>query len=161
MNYERDITINQDALDVEWLEQPRLMLKYGRYMAEAELELATAKQNMEVKYAELDKDIRENPGDYGIEKIVEAGVMAAIKMNEGYKSAVKEYNECQYEYTMAKNAVKAFEHKKEALENLVRLFGQQYFSGPSVPRDLSREYQKHQDQKRADRKVAEGMKRSK
>lgn len=160
MNYERDITINQDALDVEWLEQPRLMMRYGRYLAEAELELANAKQALDIKRAELDKNIRMNPSNYDIEKVTEAAVSNAILGDAGYKSTVEEFNQCQYEYTMVKNAVKAFEHKKDALENLVRLFGQQYFAGPSVPRDLSKEYQKQQEQKKSDRKVAEKMKRT-
>lgn len=154
MNYDRDITINQDALDIEWLQQPRLMMKYGRYLAEAELELANAKQALDIKKAELDKNIRMYPEEYDIEKVTETAISNAILGNKGYKAAVDECNQCQYEYTMAKNAVKAFEHKKDALENLVRLFGQQYFAGPSVPRDLSKEYQKHEEQKRTDRKMA-------
>jgi hypothetical protein len=37
---------------------------------------------------------------------------------------------------MAQAAVNAFEQRKSALENLVRLFGQSYFAGPKMPRDL-------------------------
>ena len=33
-------------------------------------------------------------------------------------------------------AQKAFDQRKAALENLVKLYGMQYFAGPSEPRDL-------------------------
>ena len=38
--------------------------------------------------------------------------------------------------------LKAFEQRKDALENLVRLHGQQYFAGPKIPRDLPSEMEK-------------------
>ena len=34
MNYEKEILIDESALDVEWLEQPRLMMRYTRHAAE-------------------------------------------------------------------------------------------------------------------------------
>lgn len=158
MNYEKDINIDPDGLDTEWLSQPHLMLKYSQHLAEQRKLLDESKQSLDVAKAEADKKIRTNPEKYGIEKITEAVVGNAILIEKGYQQAYTEYLEAKYETDMAQAAVGAFEHRKNALENLVKLFGQQYFAGPKMPRDLSTEWQKKQDQKSADAKVG-SMKR--
>jgi len=142
MSYETDVTIDPDALDVEWLRQPQLMIKYAKISAEAKMEVLSAKENLDLVRAELDKDIRSDPDKFGIAKITESAVLNTIISNQRYKKANSEYLEKQYEYEMSRGAIQALEHKKDALENLVRLFGQQYFAGPNVPRDLSFEWQR-------------------
>ena len=42
----------------------------------------------------------------------------------------------------------AIDQKKSALENLVKLHGQMYFAGPSIPRDLDKEWEKREKEKR-------------
>lgn len=139
MNYERDIIIDDSALDVEWLEQPALMLKYSKHEVFLEKERDLKKIELDLKKAELDKDIRTNPDDYDIAKITESVVLNTILMQKDYQQLEKEYLETVYEYNVAKVAVRAFSQRKDALENLVRLHGQQYFAGPKIPRDLSKE----------------------
>lgn len=137
MNYEKDIEIDETALDVEWLEQPSLMLKYARYSAESRRALEEAKQSLDVARAEIDKQIRERPEDFGILKVTEGSIQSAILTEPQYKSAYQAYLDTKYESDMSQGAVRAFEQRKEALENLVKLHGQQYFAGPKVPRDLA------------------------
>jgi hypothetical protein len=43
------------------------------------------------------------------------------------------------------------EQRKDALENMVRLHGQQYFAGPRIPRNLTEERQAKQ--KKADTQI--------
>jgi hypothetical protein len=43
--------------------------------------------------------------------------------------------------------------KKEALENLVQLFGQQYFAGPKMPRDLSKKRARKEQQKETNKSI--------
>lgn len=153
MNYEKDIKIDETALDVEWLEQPRLMLKYTKHQALMEKEMLNAKEDVELCRAELDKKIRSNPQEFGVEKITETVVNNLIISNADYKETYREYLEMKYEYEVAKGAVHAFRDRKEALENLVRLHGQQYFAGPSVPRDLSKEWEQKQKQTESNQKI--------
>jgi len=54
LNYERDIYINADALDIEWLEQSELMLRYGRHEADTQRNLDLAKEKLDLIKAELD-----------------------------------------------------------------------------------------------------------
>ncbi len=153
MDYEKDMNIDPNSLDVEWLEQPNLMIKYGRVAAQTKLDMDKAKEKLEVVKAELDKDIRLNPEKYGIIKLTEGVVTSTILLQPEYKEASEAYIEASYEANMARYAVQAISDRKDALENLVKLHGMQYFAGPSVPRDLSKEWEAKQKQKKADSKI--------
>ena len=159
MNYEEDIRIDETALDVEWLEQPRLMIKYARNSAEASRRVEIAKARLDLVRAELDRDIRTVPTKYEIEKVVEAVVTNTILMQPKYQEKEAELIDARYEYEIARNAVYAINARKDALENLVKLHGMQYFAGPRIPRDLSKEYQNRASQKQVDSGIALKMKR--
>lgn len=159
MNYEADIQIDDNSLDLEWLDQPSLMLKYARVSAQTRRILDEAKQNLDVVRAELDKDIRENPDDYGIAKVTEGSITSAINTSDDYKKAFKAFLDAKYEADMAGGAVRAFDARKDALENLVRLHGQQYFAGPKIPRDLA--WERKEKEKKTDKGVASKLTRNK
>jgi hypothetical protein len=160
MNYENDITIDDSALDIEWLEQPKLMLKYAQYAAQTSMERDILKERVDVVKAELDAEIRTNPEKFGLAKITEGAVFNTILVQKEYQQIMKDYLQSKYEADVAKGAVNAFEHRKNALENLVKLFGQQYFAGPKMPRNLSEERQyREEQQKQVDAGVGMKLKR--
>jgi hypothetical protein len=115
--------------------------------------------------AEIDTKIRKNPEKYKLEKVTEGAVTAIILQSEEYKEANEEYLEKCFEYNVSSGAVKSFAQRKDMLELLVRLHGQQYFAGPRVPHDLSeqRKIKEQQKEKSAALQsgVASKMKRSK
>jgi hypothetical protein len=161
MNYELDIKIDPESLDVEWMEQPSLFLKYSKHLAQMRKEVDEARQDLDIKKAEVDRKIRENPEAYGIEgKITEGAIQSAILTEEEYQTAQKDYLEVKYEMDMAQGAVNAFNQRKEALENLVKLHGMSYFAGPQMPRDLSFEAKRFEEQKQANRNVKTGLTRT-
>lgn len=160
-DYEQDTAIDPDALDTEWLEQPRLMMRYAQFLANSRRELERAKEKLDIIRAELDKEIRTDPEKFGIAKVTEGAINSTILTNSDFQAGQKELNDAQYEVNMAQGAVRAIEGKKDALENLVRLHGQQYFAGPRVPRDLSKEWEQKQNQKSADAKVGGMIRRKK
>lgn len=153
MNYEQDVRIDPDALDLEWLEQSALMMKYTKHAAVTRDLMDKAKEKLDFVKAELDLDIRNNPSAYNLPKITEGAIASAISLNEKYQKAVEDYNEARFENEVAQGAVRSIDQKKTALENLVRLFQASYFAGPSVPRDLTEEYLKQENQKQANRGV--------
>lgn len=162
MNYQKDVSIDESGLDTEWLAQPGLMMKYSRISAQLHMDMDVAKENVDLVRAELDGKIRSNPAGFGIDpdiKVTEAVISGAILQQEVYKEAMTDFYQARYEWEMAKGAVSAIEHRKAALENLVRLHGLQYFAGPSVPRDLTKEWEQREVQKNADNMVATRMKR--
>ena len=145
MDYEKDIVIDENALDIEWLDQPKLMLKYTRNSAKMRMLVDKAKQDLDIAKAEADKRIRKRPEKFGLEKITEAAVMNAILIEEGYQEAYALYLEAKYESDMASGAVIAFEQRKSALENMVRLYNGNYFAGPKIPRNITEERQMRQE----------------
>ena len=159
MNYEKDIRIDETALDVEWLEQPKLFMKYAKHSARMAQELEREKEKLDLVRAGLDKEIRTDPEKFGIAKITETAVSNTIISHPEYKEANESYLEMKYEYDIARSAVNAMNMRKEALENLVRLHGMQYFAGPKIPRDLSQEKARREEQqKQIDGGVASKMK---
>jgi len=157
MDYEKDISIDEEALDIEWLEQPRLMMQYSKHLAQARMELDELKQALEITKAEIDRKIRATPEKYKLEKITDKSIESITITSSEYKQAFQEYLDAKYEADMAMSAVRAFEQRKEALENLVRLHGQQYFAGPKVPRDIS--WEREEKQKKVQSGIASKMKR--
>lgn len=138
--YEQDISINPDALDVEWVKQAQTFFKYAQLAAQARDRMDRQKDALDVIMAGLGLKIRTNPASYGLEKITEAGVQAAIILNKEYTAANDTLNQLKYEYEVLSAAVRSLDQKKTALENLVRLQGQSYFAGPESPRNIGKEW---------------------
>ena len=143
--YERDLEIDESALDIEWLEQAGRMFKYCKLQAEALRDMTHAKEEQDFVYAELNKKVRSDPEEYGVvagsRGITEDAIKAAIQTHADYGKAVDAYIDAKYEYDVVSGAVRSFDHRKAALEKLVQLFGASYFAGPQVPRNLAEERQ--------------------
>jgi len=163
MNYEKDIAIDDEALDIEWLEQPTLMLKYGKHQAQTQKNLDDAEEQLDYTVSELDSKIRQTPSRFGIPKdtkITEAVIKAAVLMQPSYKKCQESVIEKRFENNTAKNALKAFEQRKEALENLVKPYGQNYFAGPKMPRDIHEEREQRKEQQDStNKRISSGLKR--
>jgi hypothetical protein len=138
MDYELDIIIDESALDVECLEQSRLMLKYTKHSAQCRKAADEAEEALDLIKAEVEKEIREDPERFEIPKITEASVKAAILMDRRVKKAIQTWIDAKFEAKVADGAVTAFSNRKDMLEAMIKLHGQSYFAGPSVPHDLSK-----------------------
>lgn len=130
LNFEEDVVVNQYELDKEWVHQPLLMITYGQNEARAKLASDMSKERVEVIRASLSKNIRENPQAYDLSKVTETAIENNIQVSEEYLDAVQKMLDARYEYELARAATTAIATKKEALENLVKLYGMQYFADP-------------------------------
>jgi len=139
MSYESDIAIDETALDVEWVDHPRRMLLYCSNVAEAHKEMDLAKERLDFVKATLDQEVRAAQSG---PKQTEAQISALVIVHPEYVNASREYIERKYDHEIAVGAVRAFEHRKTALENLVRLHANAYFAGPAIPHNLSEERQR-------------------
>ena len=129
MGYKEDLEINEMALDQEWIKQPGLYLKYSIEAAEADFDRKKAKQNLEVIQAETDADVRAEAKKKG-EKITEKVVESRVLQDETYTEARDLVVQSDHNYNILMAAVRSFEQKKSALENLVKLHIAGYFSEP-------------------------------
>lgn len=181
LNYEADLHIDIDALEVEWMNQPALFMRYSKQLAEARDIFAQDSEKEDVLRAELASDIRKRPTVYEMEKVTEGSLNETVTrclavndfgMPTRDKEAIDIIKRFRAAHTMAldgKNnvdlleaAVRAFNQRKDALENLVRLHAQNYFAGPSVPHEVGREFiAKVEDRKNAvvREKIAKSLRR--
>lgn len=126
--------INRMALDTQWEEQPMLYLEHAERLAEANAAVDAIKDELERLKAEVDGEARGELSRNG--KFTEAMVASYIALDERMETKMKELREAQREAAACKADVIALDHRKSALENLVRLHGQEYFSVPvSTPED--------------------------
>lgn len=159
MSYQEDMYIDENALDVELLEQSSLMVKYSTLLAEAKQERDLAKEALDLTKAEVDRDIRNDPDKYELPKITEPVVSGAILMQDEYQEALKTLHDANFEVNVLQGVVNAIDARKSALENLVKLYGQEYFAGPVTPHDLS-ELRKER-QENLHHRVGKSMRRKK
>lgn len=156
LDYERDVGIDEQALDIEWLQQASLMYRYAKHQAQTRKAMDEAKERLDYVRASLEMDIRANPDKYGLSKVTEAAIASTILLQGGYQGASKAYINAKYENEIAGATVRAIDQKKTALENMVRLLAASYFAGPQAPRDLRvewGEYIKKQGNRDANTKV--------
>lgn len=133
MNFERDVQIDQDALDVEWRRQPMIYLKYSELYSGKQQQVNALKDNLEFIQAELDGEIRKGFEQEG-KKYTEAKVKAQIILSKEYVDALKKFHEAEREASQLRFILTAMEHKKKALENLTSLWLSSYFSSPKSPK---------------------------
>jgi len=161
MNYEEDMYIDESALDIEWLEQASLALRYGKHFAVMSDKLTRAEEKIKLVRAELIKEAHSDPvrclGKNV--KITADTVEAYYRTHERHEAAKKEWITAQFEARIAEIAKNEISYtRKAALENLVKLHGQQYFVGPIVPHNLTE--QREMKSKEISRRIKTKMTRT-
>ena len=139
LDYDKDIHIDETALDVECLEQSSLALKYIKNSMHLRKLEKRAHEKLKTIRSDLIHEVNEDPqGTVGKGKPNAADIEASYRRADTYKDAKKEWIEAEYEADYAELVQKEISYgRKKELENLVILHGQQYFAGPKVPRDLT------------------------
>jgi hypothetical protein len=172
LDYEANLRIDEDALDLECLDQPMRFMEVAKASATADFEYDESKNKLEITMAEVDDTIRKNIDKYetcpcdakGNKKPTEVWIANQIKMDADYQISVDNVNEAKKNMAVLKGAVKSFDQRKNMLETLTRLCLAGYFAGPTFPRDIQNERsnkaQKAQKQAKVQNKmVKRGMKR--
>jgi hypothetical protein len=129
MDYMKDLEINKDRLDAEFLRQPIVFMQYAEQAALAEDARDRAKRAAEVVLAQVDQEIREKANIDG-EKLTEAKVAARVAMHPEVEAAEGRVLETNKQAKILGAAVRAFDQRKKSLEKLCDLYTQGYFSAP-------------------------------
>lgn len=160
-SYVEDMRIDENILEVEWLEQPTLMFKYSKFASDAKKKLDRCKDSLDLIKANLDTQIRSDPEEFGVTKLTEAVVTNTVLKQAEYQEGQEDLIDAKYNYDLAMGAVYAINARKDALENLVKLYGMQYFAGPKSPHNVTeiRAQQKAKKDKDATNKVAQALKK--
>lgn len=140
MHFEKDITIDESALDIEWINQPTLALKYSKNWAKKANELNKLEEGIKLIRSELIYEVTSDPEKYLGKGSKTTGpvIEAYYRNHKRHKEQKDKIVQAQYDLNIAESAKKEISiTRKVALENLVKLLGLNYFAGPSIPRDLS------------------------
>ncbi len=125
------LSIDPNLLDKEWLNQPRFFFQYAKMLADARQKWEESKANLKVIAAEADQKVRMK-AVANEERITEAAVNSAVLRRNDYKEAEQAVFTAKHNVDVLDAAVEALRHRKDALENLVRLRLAQYFGDPKV-----------------------------
>ena len=76
INYKEDLEIDLAILEKNWSEQALLFAKWGELHAQVTSIRDRKREELDIKKAEVEKDIRSNPGKYSLDKITENAISA-------------------------------------------------------------------------------------
>lgn len=127
-NYQEEVKINQYKLDIEWRNQPNYVLKYNEARADAQLVVDQAKEALDILIAEKDLEIR----DGSDKKPTETAISNLILLDPEVQQAKQKLLQDKHQLALLQAACSAFDNRRSALENLVKLFGMSYFSEPNA-----------------------------
>jgi len=129
-----DIGFNRFALDVEWQRQVDLVSFYSVRQADSKKELDEAKERLEIVIANVARDMRASPADYGLGiKASETAIKTALPTVESHMDARREVRECQYRVDLLAGKMRGLSERGNGLGDNVRLHLAGYFAQPSLP----------------------------
>lgn len=159
-DFQQDLNIDPNSLDCEWIEQPQRFMKYAEAATEAYKRRELLKDQLDLIKSQLDQEIRANAINNG-EKITEAVVSSRITQDERFQEKNRLLLEAEYNLELMQYAVRAMDQRKIALENLVRLFGMEYFSGPKAPENIGEKYKTWIEKRYSREKIKSRLQRQK
>lgn len=143
--FRKDKEIDPSQLEVECIRHADRTHFYGELLVEAEIEEERAKFKMGLTEARLEAQCRQKPHEFSLAKITDSSVRAAVKIHPDMITAYDQWVEARRKAKLLAKAVKAMDDKKRMLQGLITLHGQQYFAGPSVPRDILAAWKEHRE----------------
>jgi len=145
--FNRDKEIDPSQLDVAAATQADVFFDWAEKLVRARMYFDREKLRLELITSRLNMNARANPGDFGLAKVTEAGLGDAIRRHPELKDQQKKLLDAREKMLLLEAAVEAMNQRKRMIEVLITLHGQQYFAGPSTPRDLVSAYREYREKK--------------
>ena len=121
MDYASLMSIDPNRLDQMWLEHTGRYMEMVQHAVDARINYEGLKDRLDVVKAQVDRNIRANPSAYGLEKVTEGAVGAAVLLSQPYMDAQAGVTEARKVQLLTQGAVDAMEHRKKALEEITQL----------------------------------------
>lgn len=129
--YQADLQINEYALEIECADQPQKFMRWAERFAQALFERDKAKQDLKVKIAEINLQVRNaEPENYGLSKWTENAIQSVLDKHPDILIAENRYIEAVRDAELLRSAKDAFQDRKYQLINLVSLRNAQYYGDP-------------------------------
>ena len=121
-DYNKDIEIDENDLEGEWLVHPAIVMYYNKAFADAQYNRDKLKIKLDQESAKLDSDVRKNWKDLNFDsKPTENAIRSYILLHPNYRKAEIKHLKAIREVVMLTGVRNSFEHRKKALENIVSL----------------------------------------
>ena len=127
--------INKNNLDEEWVKQPEQYHQAADELVDARDAYERAQAELKVIEAELDSAIRQDPTQFGLEKVTETALERVIIRQRRFVKAQEEMFRAKHVMGLCQVEVSTLDHRKTALENLTKLRLADYFSEPRPPKE--------------------------
>ena len=125
--------IDEDNLVEELKNQPKFYYDYASQLAVARRRVEEEKATLDVIEANLKKEIREDPEKFELKPNPAIAIVdGEVMLQKPFQNARQIVIKLKYKMDMIQAAVIALDHRKSALERMVSLHGQNYFSTPVI-----------------------------
>jgi hypothetical protein len=145
--FKLDRAIDPSQLDVEAVRQADVFFRWAKKLEKAKYAAAIADAHRKQIDAMLSRKIRKTPNIYGLKTATEKAVDEIVLLDPEYVKALGEKHEADLEMGLLEQAVWSLTQKKAMIEELIKLHGQEYFAGPSVPRNLVEAWRDYQTER--------------
>lgn len=124
--------IKPDQLLEQWSTFARDYYHNACSLADARMEYERAKRHLAVVEAELDRDIRHAPEEFGVTKITEPVVEKTILLQKRYRKAGEELIIAKHEMDIKQAYMDAMDAMKKGLESMVYLNQSAFHAEPKA-----------------------------
>jgi hypothetical protein len=140
LDYENDVKIDPQSLETCLVNQAEDYAKWNKAWAQATRERDQAKENLNVVWEHLAKKARTDWDLYGFFKVPTDGMIKEwVPAQQKYIDANIEYIDSAYKVNILAGAKQAFEHRKSALSDLVKLYLSGYYADENLVGKEARE----------------------
>jgi hypothetical protein len=138
LDFEKDIAIDESALELEWIDHSALYMRYCQASAAANKLAKECYHVQKVTYARL--ALEATDALVALNQKVNDGTRDAwVLLHPDHAAATAARFKAEHDAEQIQNAVYAFGHRKGALQELCALDARAYFSRPREPRNLTAE----------------------
>ena len=130
-DFQNEIQIDLDALHEEWRTHANTRYKYASEVSYLDRVLKKIGEEIATVKAGLIKECKNENAKATVQQID-----AFCIENKSHITVKEKQIDAEYELNMAKNALRAFDDRKTALENEVKLWGGNYYSSPTEERKI-------------------------
>ena len=121
------LQINQFDLETECVNQPVLYDEVGQLATDAKSCARSAKDELDYIKAFIESEVRKNPEKFGVAKVTESSVNAAVTINQRYVDASRKYIDAQRLSDSLTVLQFAAEQRKSMIKDLVSLYIYAYY----------------------------------
>lgn len=132
-NYDSDLKIDKHHLDEEFLQQPRLFMKWTKIAARAKKEMDEAQERLKILRSEL---ILEYKSEY--KAATNPQIEAYYRTDKRYIDAKQELIDAEFNMNVMNDAKYAFIQRKTSLEYLYKQWADEYYSDPRNPENVDK-----------------------